>query len=568
MSTPKGGTNANKDVIYIDVDDEITGIIDKVSASDKKIIALVLPKRATVLQSIVNMKLLKRAADGASKNLVLITSEAGLLPLAGNVGIYVSKSLNTKPEIPAAPDRDDDKPDSVEDLPDEDEATLDTAKTVGELSGASSADEADDETIELDDEADGAVSDISAADKKPKKKFSIPNFNKFRLLLILAGVGVLLLGGVGYAALVVMPKATVTIKTNSSSVETNINLTLKTEEGAQLDAEKAIIPAQIQQVQKTQTQEVPATGQVNKGDKAEGDVTMTAKNCTSLSTPKDVPAGTGITASGKTYITQEKANFSGSGTFDGSCLIFQDKNVAIRAQTGGASFNVTSVSFVVAGRSDVTATGTTSGGTDEIVKIVQQADIDAATQKISAQDATPVKQELKTALAGRNLFVIEDTFNPGTPEIKPNVAVGAEAATVTITQTSTFSMLGVKKDDLQAIVKQAVSKDIDTTKQNILSYGIDRATFSLQAASADGVGVAMQTNASTGAELNVASIKQQIAGKKASGAKELITANPGVTDVTVDYSPFWVSSIPKKIDKITVVVQEPEVKTKDATTNP
>lgn len=34
MSSTKG-TNANKDVIYIDVDDEITGIIDKVKDSDK-----------------------------------------------------------------------------------------------------------------------------------------------------------------------------------------------------------------------------------------------------------------------------------------------------------------------------------------------------------------------------------------------------------------------------------------------------------------------------------------------------------------------------------------------------
>jgi hypothetical protein len=91
--THKGGTNATKDVIYIDVDDEITGIIDKVRSSEKKIVALVLPKRASVLQSIVNMKLLKRAATESKKNLVLITAEAGLLPLAGNVGLqYQARS--------------------------------------------------------------------------------------------------------------------------------------------------------------------------------------------------------------------------------------------------------------------------------------------------------------------------------------------------------------------------------------------------------------------------------------------------------------------------------------------
>src|SRR5579863_1157155 len=96
-----------KDTIYVDIDDEITGVIDKLRASDGKVVALVLPKRATVLQSIVNMRLLKRSADEARRHLVLITSETGLLPLAGAAGVYVAKTLTSKPEIPSAPDQDD-----------------------------------------------------------------------------------------------------------------------------------------------------------------------------------------------------------------------------------------------------------------------------------------------------------------------------------------------------------------------------------------------------------------------------------------------------------------------------
>ena len=38
----------SKDTIYIDIDDEITGIIDKVRGSSSKVTALVLPKRAGV----------------------------------------------------------------------------------------------------------------------------------------------------------------------------------------------------------------------------------------------------------------------------------------------------------------------------------------------------------------------------------------------------------------------------------------------------------------------------------------------------------------------------------------
>src|SRR5579872_5821807 len=93
----------SKDTIYIDVDDEITTVIDKVKASGNKLVALVLPKRASVFQSIVNMKLLKRKSDEAGKKLVLVTTETSLMPLAGAVGLHVAKTLSSKPEIPAAP---------------------------------------------------------------------------------------------------------------------------------------------------------------------------------------------------------------------------------------------------------------------------------------------------------------------------------------------------------------------------------------------------------------------------------------------------------------------------------
>src|SRR5258706_15078196 len=92
-----------KDVIYVDVDDEITGIIDKVENSPEKVVALVLPKRATSLQSTVNMKLLARSAKTAGKNPVLITSEGALLPLAGAAGLHVAKNFQSKPEIPDGP---------------------------------------------------------------------------------------------------------------------------------------------------------------------------------------------------------------------------------------------------------------------------------------------------------------------------------------------------------------------------------------------------------------------------------------------------------------------------------
>ncbi|HET9174111.1 MAG TPA: hypothetical protein VFN56_02405, partial [Candidatus Saccharimonadales bacterium] len=278
----------NKDVVYIDIDDEITSVIEKVHGSDARILALVLPKRASVFQSIVNMKLLKRAADADKKRLVLITSEAGLLPLAGAVGLHVAKSLQTKPTIPAGPNVDDAEETIDEEPLDATQPfTAETAgsKSIGELAGATGAlsaplttDEAL-ETVELDNDDDGKETPASSAPlplaAKPKKdkKLKVPDFNRFRLLLAL-GVLLLILLGIGlYVAASVLPKAAIIIKTDATNVNTNLNLTLDTA-AKQLDPSTNTVPAKQVQQQKTYTQQVPTTGQQNNGQKASGTVTM------------------------------------------------------------------------------------------------------------------------------------------------------------------------------------------------------------------------------------------------------------------------------------------------------
>ena len=93
----------NKDVIYIDVEDDITTIISKIKASKERIIALVPPRRIGVLQSAVNIRLLARAATSADKRIVLITNDSVLAGLAATAKIPIAKTLQSKPEIAEIP---------------------------------------------------------------------------------------------------------------------------------------------------------------------------------------------------------------------------------------------------------------------------------------------------------------------------------------------------------------------------------------------------------------------------------------------------------------------------------
>jgi hypothetical protein len=555
-TAPKG-----KDVIYVDVDDEITGIIEKVKASSQRIVALVLPKRATMLQSVVNMKLLKRAGETADKHIVLITSEAGLLPLAGSAGIHVAKSLQSKPEVPDSPNAPATAAAEAEATADTDaedasgsEPAADKSKTVGELSG----DDEDEAPIELDNAEEPEAAAAGAGKGKKAKKFKIPNFNKFRMWLLLGGAGlILLIGGIVWA-LVVMPKADVVISTDSSAITSSREILLETSDGAELNADEGVLPAQSEEITRTQRAEVDATGEENKGEKAKGSITMSARRCApNLDAPNDIPAGTGVSTDGKTYITQETAEFSFNGA-SGSCVNYKSGSISIVAQDGGESYNVNNQEFSVVGRSGIDAQGSAKGGTDNIVKIVSQSDIDKAKQQIRDRESDQVKQEVQNALTDAGLLPIPETFDVSTSNTDVSAQVGDEADSVTVTEEVRYTMLGVQQADLERVVSADIADDIDPARQTILDYGLADASFTLQNRRDNGVMVGLRTVVVAGPDLNVDEIKKQIAGKKANDAKTLIGENPGVTNVEVTYGPFWVRSIPSNTSKITVTIEEPE----------
>ncbi len=579
-----------KDVIYIDVDDEITTIIDKVRSSQSKILALVLPKRATTLQSIVNMKLLKRSADETSKHLVLITGETGLMPLAANVGMYVAKNLQSKPEVPHVPSAIAELPDDFEESINLDEPdvkavkpNLDKSAAVGDLARGSLSPSSLDDTINLDNGSTdknpimraipttgagavvgGAGSAAAAGKNAPKgkknRKLAIPNFNKFRLWLIIGGGGLALIIFLWVICFKVMPRASILVKTNSTAVDANISLTLSAS-AKSVSADGGVVPAQSQQTQKTLTGQADASGQRNDGQKASGQVTMTAKECApNLGQPTSVPVGSAVSINGKTFITQETTMFSPLGSGKGSCLAYQAMGPTdIIAQVAGAASNIGSTAdFSVAGRPDVSASGSTAGGTDQITKILQQSDIDAAKQKIAAQDTAAIKQQLQNQLTNMGLYPVPATFTASAPNVTTSASAGAEVANVTVTENVTYTMLGAKQADLKKLIANAVGEQIDTQKQTITDYGLGSAQFTAQ--NADNGNVAMRVTAVAGPDLKIDTLRKQVAGKKSADTKQIIKNNPGVTDVTVSYSPFWVSSTPSSTSKISITIDKPQTK--------
>ncbi|MFZ1248767.1 MAG: hypothetical protein WAQ24_00395 [Candidatus Saccharimonadales bacterium] len=579
LSTVKG--TSSKQTIYVDVDDEITAIIDKLNTAKGTIIALVLPKRASVLQSVVNMKLLKRSAEQSEKNLVLVTTEASLLPLAGLVGLHVAQTPTSKPVIPKLPEQISDEPDSIDESlevadmsgginpADEDAAEFDPAaeaKTpIGTLAGATFTEtpRAIDpvEEMTLEDPEDAVTSEVDTAESKVapvkhNKKLAVPSFEKFRLRVLLGVLLLALLVAGWFVATVILPKAEVSIATNSQFIKSNLNLTLDTA-SKEVELKNSIVPAVSQSTPKTYTQQVAATGQQNNGQKASGTVLFTATQCAPniSEKPDPIPIGSSITSNSHTYITQKAAMYSFDSFTSGSCALYSTKEIDIIALKAGSEYNLSDGSKFSGSGLGV---GSASGGTDVITKVVAQSDIDNAKAKIASQDTTQLKTDLQTALKAKGVMPVPTTFLAGDPQVSTSAKAGDTADTVTVTSAVTYTMLGLKQADLQTLVVANVKKQINQGKQKILDDGVAAAVFTQQAPGTPSTAVvAVQAQSVAGPEINAEVLKKQVAGKRAGDIKSAISSLPGVTEVQVKYSPFWVSTAPKDTKKITIIIAKP-----------
>lgn len=534
-----------KDTIYVDVDDEITTIIDRLSKSDSKIVALVLPKRAAALQSIVNMKLLKRAADEAGKNPVLITSEKGLLPLAGASGLHVAKNLSSKPEVPPAPGANAAEDELEADM-EAGDGEVSKQAAVGALAGAA----ATDGTIDMEKEGPAPAAKSAKKAKKAGghggKIAKIPNFERFRKKILLVIAALIALVVLFIMAVVVWPKATITIETNTETLDSAFEFTASPE-STSVDESAKVIPAKRVSEKKEGSATAAATGQKDLGTKASGGMTFSMP-C-NASAPPSIPSGTGVSANNLTFITQSGVTLAPQIS-GGSCKF--TGTTSVTAQNNGEQYNLGATTYTVTGFSGVSGAGSQmTGGSTKIARVVTAQDVATAKAKIDINDEAS-KQNLQKQLEDGKYFAIKESFKKA-ETTTPAPGVDQEGAEVRVTYNSDNTMLGINRDDLKKLIENNIKDQIDSDRQQVQEDGLGEATFTVKSVAENGDAlIAVTTKAEVGPDIDTEALKKEILGKKSGETANIVKELPGVKNVEVDYSPFWVSRTPKKATKITI----------------
>ena len=518
-----------KDTIYIDLEDDISAIIDKLSSSGSKIVALVPPKRSTVLNSAVNMKLLKSTAEEKGKRAVLVTSEPSLLSLAAGTGLFVTPNLHTKPSVPKTSDA----PDMPEDIIDG--AELDMTAPVGELAGLPK---------EGDDAAEAPAKVLDEPVKNKGSRFKIPNFDHFRSRLFLIGAGLVLLIAGWWWAFIVAPKALVAIQAQTTQIDIDFAFNASTTT-AEDDFDKNLFQAQLAEVKSSQTEQFDATGKKNVGEKATGPMEIRNEDGVDYT----IKAGTILTSpDGVKFESLEDANVPEATVCPGGGVCPGTVDTTVRAVapgtssnlSGGAKYDIDGVGSLVYGIG-----GQMSGGTDKEVSVVAKKDIDQAKKRLAETDKTEALNELKEQ-AGDQLVVVDETFRVSAGDASAQPSVGAEASGGAVTAEVSISALAIPRETIKQSIDQILNARIEGGNQSVYDDGMGNLIFAVEKRnSATNYDLRLTTEGFIGPALDTAGLATDISGQRYSEALETIKGRPGVVDVQIDLSPFWVFSLPR-----------------------
>jgi hypothetical protein len=299
----------NKDVIYIEPEQDITDILANIKASKHKIIALVPPKKAGVLRSAVNFKLIAKTARQNEKTVVLITADESLHRLANSVSMPIAKTLQSKPQLPDSDDAvefgEDADDDTIEDDAIEEKPVAPVKKVpVAQAVKVAKKKPAEDDVIEGEPEPEPEEKPKTKNEKNlaKMKGAKIPNIKKYRKFIIIGAVALVVIIVFSLWANLIAPAAKITVKVHTTSQNFTEKVTFVNDE-SQADPKSGVFFIEQKSVTKKAEGDFKATGEVDKGTKAGGTITVTRSkgdpvDCNETDSILSIPKDTTVTIGG------------------------------------------------------------------------------------------------------------------------------------------------------------------------------------------------------------------------------------------------------------------------------
>jgi hypothetical protein len=545
----------NPDIIYLEADSEITEAIDKFKAAKAHEVRVAVPARSTLLQSAVNIKLLKKAATGHHKNLVLVSNDKATISLAAGLGVLVAKNVKADAAVPEMAAEAMATAGAHEPVVIEEEVEQAAASSKKDKKASKDSQSFQKQHIPLSEEAEQEAKHEPEPHHTPTpvgdlpKDKRVPNFKTLnkKIFGIVVGIVVVILLILAY---IFLPTAKVTLVAKAQKTPVNVKFSLDSGTKKSNFSSGDIAAEQVATT-KALSGQFSATGQKDIGQKATGSVAIS--NAASSSSVA-VPAGTTFSAAGKNFTLNQGVTVPGASV-SGGHIVPGTANGSVTAAQNGDSYNISNANFAIAGFSGLSANGSTSGGVSHVAQVVSQADVDKAKQALIESATANAKTELQSK-AGDNERVFEQTLVIEAAAVTSSIPVDGEATTATLNAQVKFSELAAANNDLDTLFKTQIQSQIPGGNE-IYQSGASDATYTLvKSFGADKADMSAVGNAFYGQTIDKNQVAHDVAGKSKKDATDAVAPKyPQVTQVQVESSPSLMPNLPYFANRITVEIR-------------
>lgn len=555
-------------LIYLEPGDDIASAVDRLQKARHTEIVLVVPRRALLLQSLVNLKVLAHQAEKIGRQLVLVTQDELGRNLAEQAGLQVLDQIRSdappkpKPVAPAHPvmsEADTDEPEvegfkgTVNDYQSEPDEEDDEDELEGEdLESESDFDEEPEEELDYTTPTNTAkpfwmkragikraAGRRSAGFKLPRlvmPKWKFETHHKIAAGFIL--LGLIVLGSVGFF---VLPKAYVALEVQSEVFQKQFTLNLVDERDLQT-AGSNVLPGRFIEVSRETVSTFNATGEENKGNKAEGQITILnyTKSIQGLLANTRFEAAGGLVFRLKNEVLVPPSRGSSPGTV----------TVGAIADAGGTKYNIgTPNRLTIPGLGpagvDVVygeVKSNFAGGTDDIVKVVSEDDITKAKEEAAKNIFSAAETELAKQLKKREKLDTSLIQNDIIDAV-PTATAGAKRDTFDIRVRSRSWTILVSDQALAQAIANAAAFELPEDKQITRKTVEGAAKQPIESNFLNHrVSLLVKLDGRMGPKLNTEEIVSKLANQPVAEAEQYLSSLNGVANSSIE---MWPSILPK-----------------------
>ncbi len=523
--------------IYLEMDEEVTSVIDKIRKTEFTDVVLVVPKDASISQSVVNLKLIKRKADELNKNVSIVTQDKVARNLAAKIGIATATNASDVPRVEKVGT--DETPvafkgeESAGPLESTNEVIFDKEPIMEEPAELTVVEGEDvEEEVEMHEDAH------KKADQKEKNL--MPKF-PWKWVILVGGFTIL---GLFIAGYIYLPRAKATISVAAEAKPISLDFTGTKD--AKLDTTQVVIPTQIVTVTEEQNKQFPTTGQKDAGTKATGQLTV--QNGTFSDTPP-LATFSPVGRPDLIYVADQPVTVAAG----------DKQTVSVTAQNPGDQYNDFKASYFYAVKDNdpkiiVSCASGMAGGTTKQVSIVSQGDINSAKDSLSKDVTDQVTTDFNTKAS--ELKIVDDTKSSSVVSSSASPDLNAEASTFTMTVKVTMTAIGFNMNDVSSLITAEVNRQLGSTKQ-IIDDGSKAAQIAVDSSDigTGAISGTITTTAYVSSKLDENNIKINLEGLNDSKATNYLAGLDGVQSSKLEYWPTFIKSFPRVKSHIFISVQ-------------